>query len=135
MVKRIPLGEGLFPTVWGNVGIADKREGAGGKLPPLQSKRVWRGCWTRNKIPLSAILKTNRHQQAKFSGKRLQVRKTYYGGQQTQANSEANSPDRSEKFSLRDMKMDLHVFFLFAVLRKNDLTSAGKAGRSQLLPG
>ena len=62
----------------------------------------------------------------------MQVRTTYYGGQRTQANSEADSPDRSEKVSLRDMKMDLHVSFLFAILRKNDLTSAGKAGRSQL---
>ena len=32
-VKLAQLGEELFPTVWGNVGIADKREGAEGKLP------------------------------------------------------------------------------------------------------
>ncbi len=39
-VKLAQLGEG---------------DARGGKLPPLQSKRVGIGQWMRNKIPLSAI--------------------------------------------------------------------------------
>jgi len=63
----------------------------------------------RNKIPLSAIRKKqNRMKQAKFRGKRLQVCTTYYGGQRTQADSEANLPDGSEKVSLRNPKIYFH---------------------------
>ena len=84
-------------------------EGCRGQAAPCGTLQIRIRKRMRNKIPLSAIRKKqNRMKQAKFRGKRLQVCTTYYGVQRTQADSEANLPDGSEKVSLRNPKIHFY---------------------------
>jgi len=83
--------------------------GAGGKLPPAKQTSWNRSMDEKQDTAVRHLKKQNRMKQAKFRGKRLQVCTTYYGGQRSQADSVANLPDGSDKFSLRNPK-----FFPFA---------------------
>ena len=72
-VKLAQLGEELFPTVWGNVGIADKREGAEGKLP-FAEQTSWNGLMDEKQdIAVRHLKKTKRYEMQKFRVVRLQI--------------------------------------------------------------